>query len=782
MKYVAVCFSLLCSASAANFTLDASPRSFTIQKGSSTQVTVSQTTAGFSGLVSYQIFSISSGLSATLATVANTATLTISASETAISGNYYVFLEGSNNGSAVFLLLSATVVAPVPVPVITPQTGAITLSSIAAQQSQTFNFTTLGTADWFAMGAYGPACSGGPCVNARKTGGTGLVGAYSAGGVDPGFYTYIPNFANVTWSDSTVIPNGSAAHVNNSSISFEAFAGTETRTLTVIAGSNGGGMITTTLHLTDNSAPDVVDRQTFSGSGVRAYTINFNAASAGHQLMVTMTRSGGELLIYGAALAGSPKPEVHNLTLTEDLQGFLQTVMPGDTLVLPDGYSRIGHLILPARLASGYVDIKSNTTVAPGTRVKPGDLKAVLISPDESPAIQNDMSNPDHSQRSARGWRFTGVEITANNTRGGINYTLISLGFGSNPIITDIPRDIVFDRCYIHGDGVSNYIRGVVGNANNITISSSYLSGFVSGNYEANAINIYSSAGPISIVNNYLEATGENIMIGGAGPDIGPVLVPTNGLIQHNYFYKQPSWRGGPFIVKNLLEFKDGYNFTIDSNVFENCWQASQSGYALLITPRIGQGGSTANHVDTLTYSNNIIAHVANGITIGLYDDLALDSNGKTIAPSQLQLVHDITLRNNLFDDLGLQYGAGYSHGMLIFGPPNNLVFDHNTFNFDEQTNDHGWFLAGSTGEMPSNISTTYNDFGADLYGDTRGPADANFVGGVFSHNNIRYPSAKWFSSPYAANNTFVNPAPAGVGADIAGLQARASAVKNGNR
>ena len=103
---------------------------------------------------------------------------------------------------------------------------------------------------------------------------------------------------------------------------------------------------------------------------------------------------------------------------------------------------------------------------------------------------------------------------------------------------------------------------------------------------EANAINIYSSAGPIQIVNNYLEATAENVMIGGFGPDIGPALVPTNGLIQHNYFKKLPSWRGGPFIVKNLLEFKDGYNFVVDSNVFENCWAANQNGFALLITPR----------------------------------------------------------------------------------------------------------------------------------------------------------------------------------------------------
>ena len=393
--------------------------------------------------------------------------------------------------------------------------------------------------------------------------------------------------------------------------------------------------------------------------------------------------------------------------------------------------------------------------------------------------IQNDFNNPDHTQRPARGWRFTGIEMTVKNSKTAINYVLVSLGFGNNPVITDIPRDIVFDRCYIHGDGVTNYIRGVVGNANNLTISNSYISGFVSSTFEANAINVYSSQGPINITNNYLEATGENIMIGGYGPDIGPVLVPTNGLIQHNYFFKQPSWRGSSFIVKNLLEFKDGYGFTIDSNVFENNWAAAQNGIALLITPRT-LGGTIANHVDNLTYSNNIISHVPSGMLIGSYDDLATDASGNAVPISQLQLVHDITLRNNLFDDVSLKYGY-FSHGTEIFGPPNNLVMDHNTFNFGEQTNDHGWWLSGATGTTPSNAVVTGNDFGAGLYGDSRGAA-AMLTGAVFTGNNVRNAGYDWTQTPYGPGNTFNMTAPAGVGADVVGLQSREAAVKSGNR
>ena len=771
-------------AAAANFTIAATPTIFSLPRGSSVQVQVSQTTQGFAGLVTYSVFTFSHDLSYTLSTVGNTATVTISTPTTTAVGTEYVIVEGTSSGSSSFVLLSANITnpPPPPPPPAAPRVtgGAITISSVGSSTAQSLNFTTLGTADWFSLGNYGGMCGPGPCYGARKTGGTGLVGAINSGGGDTWFYPYTPNFASVIWSDSNSQPNGSAVHVNNSAITFQAFAGVETRTLTVVAGLSGSGSFTTSLHVTDGQTADVVDTQVFSTSGVRAFTIKYNAAAAGHQLVVTMTRGGGELLFYGAALSASPTPETHNMTLTDNIQAFVQAVAPGDTLLLPDGYRYVGHLVLPARLASGWVDIKSNTSVAAGTRVTPTDLKVAFVTPDELPAVQNDFNNADHSLRAARGWRLTGIEITGSNPQYTTNYNLISFGFGSNPVLSDISSDITLDRCYIHGDGSINYIRGVLGNANNISVTNSYLSAFLSASAETNAINVFSSAGPVNIINNYLEATGENIMIGGSGPDIGPALIPTRGLIQHNYFLKQPSWRGGPYIVKNLLEFKDGYNFTIDSNVFENNWLAAQSGFALLITPRTF-GGTIANHVDTLTYTNNIIAHVGSGITIGIYDDLATDANGNSIPPSQLQQVHDITLRNNLFDDLSLKY-AQYSHGMLIFGPPNNLVVDHNTYNFGEQTDDHGWWLANNTGVTPSNASITGNDFGADLYGDSRGPTAAMFTGGTFTGNNIRNATTNWYSTPYAANNTFNITAPTGVGADVAGLTSREAAIKSGNR
>ena len=46
----------------------------------------------------------------------------------------------------------------------------------------------------------------------------------------------------------------------------------------------------------------------------------------------------------------------------------------------------------------------------------------------------------------------------------------------------------------------------------------------------------------LSIINNYLEAAGENLMFGGS-PSAIPNLVPTGIEIRRNYLYKPLRWK-----------------------------------------------------------------------------------------------------------------------------------------------------------------------------------------------------------------------------------------------
>ncbi len=94
----------------------------------------------------------------------------------------------------------------------------------------------------------------------------------------------------------------------------------------------------------------------------------------------------------------------------------------------------------------------------------------------------------------------------------------------------------------------------------------------------------------IKIVNNFLEASGENILFGG-GP--GQVLT-TDVEVRRNHMFKPLTWSpsdpkflGTKFIVKNLLELKEGKRVFFEGNLLENTWGGfTQTGSAILLTPK----------------------------------------------------------------------------------------------------------------------------------------------------------------------------------------------------
>ena len=131
-----------------------------------------------------------------------------------------------------------------------------------------------------------------------------------------------------------------------------------------------------------------------------------------------------------------------------------------------------------------------------------------------------------------------------------------------------VPHHFVIDRCYIHGDTNATIMKyGVALNCANAAIIDSYISDFHSVGYDAQAISGTNGTGPFKIINNYLEASGENIMFGGATPGI-LTNVPADIVIRKNYMYKPHTWMVGDSLyagkhwtIKNLFELKTGYVF-----------------------------------------------------------------------------------------------------------------------------------------------------------------------------------------------------------------------------
>ena len=268
--------------------------------------------------------------------------------------------------------------------------------------------------------------------------------------------------------------------------------------------------------------------------------------------------------------------------------------------------------------------------------------------------------------RGAHHWRLVLLELEGGGDRSG---EILALGDGSaaQNALSQVPHDLVIDRCYIHGDAATGQKRCVALNSAATTITSSHIADCKRVGQDAQAIAGWNGPGPFTISNNYLEGAAENLIFGGADPSI-PNLVPSDILITGNLISRPPEWRRQSWQVKNLLELKNARRVKIVRNVIQNNWQAAQSGFAVLFTVRNQDGGCRWCQVEDVVFEGNLVQHSAAGISI-----LGFDDNH----PSQQ--TQSIVIRNNVFADIDNQNWGGNGYCFMLNGGPRRIVIDHNT-------------------------------------------------------------------------------------------------------
>jgi len=400
-------------------------------------------------------------------------------------------------------------------------------------------------------------------------------------------------------------------------------------------------------------------------------------------------------------------------TITVNSGGNLQTALNnaqlGDTIVLQAGARFTGPFTLPNKSSgSGWIYIQSSAYSSlppPGTCVSISDasnMPKITVATGGRSAIET-ATNAHH-------YRFIGIEFkpVANN----FVYNLIRIG-NADTSTSALPGDIVFDRCCIHGDPAKGGRRGVAMDGIRIAVIDSHVSDFKEVGADTQALCAYNTPGPLKIVNNYLEAAGENVMLGGADPQITN-CVPSDIEIRLNHFFKPLSWMGSSWTVKNLLEFKNARRVLVEKNRFENNWPAAQNGFSLLITPRNQDNKAPWSATQDITIRLNRFSNVAQGINILGTDD---------ISPSQRTT--RVLIQNNVIYVTGL----GGSDGRLfqLLAGPVDITIDHNTgfcttaygmsenfskadqFVFQNNIVTHGTY--GFIGTGTSNANTTLNTF-----------------------------------------------------------------------
>jgi hypothetical protein len=338
-----------------------------------------------------------------------------------------------------------------------------------------------------------------------------------------------------------------------------------------------------------------------------------------------------------------------------NLQTVINAAARGDELILQAGATFTGNFTLPAKPGVGWIVVRSggSSSLPEGVRVSPSQspLMAKIVSPNNAPAIA--------TAAGASGWRMIGLEITHSTSS---ITALVRAGDWAATSQGQSASNIGIDRCYLHGSSTSNTRRGVEMHGVRVFVVDSHFAGFKENGADSQAICGWNGAGPFKIVNNYLEAAGENIMFGGADPKIAG-LIPSDIEIRRNLLIKPLAWKGSQWSVKNLFEIKNGQRILFDGNTLENIWPAAQNGTAINLKSVNQEQSAPWSRAGDITITNNTCKNCFRGLSL-----LGTDPSQPGVKMTRLMI------RNNVWEIVG-DYFAYINNGA------DDVVIDRNTIN-----------------------------------------------------------------------------------------------------
>jgi hypothetical protein len=360
-----------------------------------------------------------------------------------------------------------------------------------------------------------------------------------------------------------------------------------------------------------------------------------------------------------------------------ELQQALDRALGGDTIVLTPGATFLptapeGSFMLRNRRIPGgqWVTIRSAHPAFDTSGALPPARRVDRSNQDLMPRIRSAANIPViRAEARARGYRLVGLDIGVQPGTTQLT-NLVELGSDRDISVDAKPSDIVIDRCYLHGNDAGSYRRGVALNGISLSVVDSYFENFHDPNSDSQAIAGWNGPGPFKIVNNFLEAAGENIMFGGSDPSIAQ-LVPSDIEIRGNLSTKRLSWRASGVPVKNAFELKNARRVLVEGNVFEHVWSSGQDGTAIVLKSTNQEGACTWCVTEFVTFRNNIVRGASHGVLIN-----AAEAGARGLPLPQR--ANHIRIQNVLFTDIG---GETWGGGKLfrVFGGVSNLEITHVT-------------------------------------------------------------------------------------------------------
>lgn len=346
----------------------------------------------------------------------------------------------------------------------------------------------------------------------------------------------------------------------------------------------------------------------------------------------------------------------------DDIKNTSAGAACGDVVELEAGATFRGNIVLPAKNCddSHWIVVRTSAPdsalPAEGTRLTPCYAGVGSLP-----------GRPKWNCRSAN--VLAKIEFTGNGGSGPIffapganHYRLIGLevagATGAHNLVEFMGAadHIVFDRVWMHGTPHGETVRGIMlGQTRNVAVVDSTFTDFhciaksgTCGDTQAIAGGLGDGPmGPYKIVNNFLEASGENIMFGGGQASATPQDIE----IRRNHMFKpavwikgQPGFIGGSdgnaFIAKNLFELKNAQRVLLEGNVLEGSWGGfTQGGFAIVLTPK-NAGGCPKCQVTDVTIRYNLVSHAGSGMQIAN----APADNGANAVAGERYSIHDVVI------------------------------------------------------------------------------------------------------------------------------------------
>ena len=419
--------------------------------------------------------------------------------------------------------------------------------------------------------------------------------------------------------------------------------------------------------------------------------------------------------------------------------GTVIALTPGGTYYPPAGSESFILPEISSATKDNWIIVRSSSTVfdptgsiPPNTRV---DISSGTLA--QMPKILTHGTQPssDAMLTAARAhhFRFIGIEFASDSGQSVTN--LIELGSASETNSDNQAHDIVLDRCYIHGADSGDYLRGVAFNGARLAVIESYIANFHKSGAQAQGIGSWNGPGPFKIVNNYIEADGENVMFGGADPKTLN-LVASDIEVRKNYMTKNLSHPASGSC--NAFESKNSQYMLVEGNVFENVRNGCQDGTAILFKSVNQDGQCTWCITQHITFRNNIVRKAGGAISIA-----ATVLNNGYIG---LDLNH-VLVENVVTDDIGQTF-AGTQRFLLVQAMTGHtaayLRFRHNT------AHAHSGNIIGfndDTADKAPNFTWTANLVERKCYGINQGGHE-----GSWSFVNGQSPTRPFDPSTYGVN------------------------------